>query len=78
MVSHHKMHQRIYVTNQLIFVVSGISIEKCSFWEACQFKAKSCAIDQVTLGDQPVDAIKLFATPGLFQCISLHFFWLES
>jgi len=29
-----------------------------------------CKIDQVTLGDQPVNAIDLFATPGLFQCLS--------
>jgi len=57
MASHHKRHQRIYVTNQLmdnLHVLSGILIEKCSYWVACQFNAKSGAIDQVTLGDQPV------------------------
>jgi len=57
MVSHHKRHQRICVTNQLIdnyYVLSGILIEKCSFEAACQFNAKAGAIDQVTLGDQPV------------------------
>jgi len=34
-----------------IYVLSGILIEKCSFQAACQFNAKSCAIDQVTLSD---------------------------
>jgi len=35
-------------------------------------------MDQVTLGDQPVDAINLLATPGhgLFQCSRISF-WLE-
>jgi len=35
MISHVKWHQRIYVTNQLIdnfYVLSGILIEKCSFF----------------------------------------------
>jgi len=36
----------------------------------CQFNAKSGAIDQAALGDQPVDAIDLLATPSLFQCLS--------
>jgi len=31
---------------------------------------KSGAINQVTLGDQPVDAINLLTTTGLFQCLS--------
>jgi len=37
-----------------LHVLSGILVEKCSYWVACQFNAKSGAIDQVTLGDQPV------------------------
>ena len=74
MVSHTKMHQRICVTNPLmenlyVGLLSGILIEKCSFYAACQFNAKSGAIDQVTLGDRLVDAINLFATPVLFQCL---------
>jgi len=47
------------VTNQLVdsfYVLSGTLIEKCSFLAACQFHAKLGAIDQVTLGNQPVDA----------------------
>jgi len=73
-VSHHKRHQRIYVTNQLMdnfYVFSDILIEKCSFYAACQFNAKLGAIDQVTLDDQPVGqtwSISMF---------KLHFFWLE-
>jgi len=73
MVSHWKMHQRMYVTNQRMdnfYVLSGILIEKCSFLVSCQFNAKSGVIDQATLGDQPVDAIDVLATPGLFQCLS--------
>jgi len=31
-------------------------------------------INQVTLGDQLVDAIDLLATPGLFQCLKATFF----
>jgi len=33
-VSHPKMHEKIYMTNQLVdtfYVLSGILIEKCSF-----------------------------------------------
>jgi len=41
---------------------------------ACQFNAKSGAINQMTLGYQPVDAINLLATPGLFQCLSCNTF----
>jgi len=53
-------------------------IEKCSFQAACQFNVKSGAIDQLTLGDQPVEAINLLATPGLFQFFLAAFpFWLE-
>jgi len=72
MVSHHKRHQRIYVTNQLMdnfYVLFGILIEKCSFQAAGRFNAKSGAIDQVTLGNQSVDAINLLATLGLFECL---------
>jgi len=35
-----------------------------------QCKVRCNRINQVTLGDQPVDAIILLATPGLFQCSS--------
>jgi len=52
-------------------------IEKCSFYAACQFNAKSSAINHVTLVDQPVDVINRLATPGLFQCLSCNSFWLE-
>jgi len=65
------------VTNQLMdnfYVLSAILIEKCSFWVSCQSSVKSGAIDQVTLGDQSVDAIDLLATPGLLQHLKLHFF----
>jgi len=78
--SHEAPKDISYVTNQLkdnFYVLSGILIEKCSFQAACQFNAKSGAIDQVTLGDQPVDTINLLATPGLFQCLSCISFWLE-
>jgi len=34
-------------------------------------------MDQVTLGDQPVDAINQLATPGLVQCLSCISFRLE-
>jgi len=33
-----------------------------------QRKIRCNRIKQVTLGDQPVDAINLLATPDLFQC----------
>jgi len=55
------------------YVLSGILIKKCCFWVSCQSNAKSGTIDQVTLGDQSVNAIDLLATPGLFQGIKLHF-----
>jgi len=43
-----------------------------------QCKIKCNRINQVTLGDQPVDAINLLATSGgLFQCLSCISFWLE-
>jgi len=35
-----------------------------------QCKIKCNRINQVTLGNQLVDAINLLATPGLFQCLS--------
>jgi len=62
------------IDNFYVGLLSGIFIEKCSFQAACQFNAKSGAIHQVTLGDQPVHEINLLATHGLFQffsCISL-------
>jgi len=65
------------VTNQPVdtfYVLSGILIEKCSFSVSCQSNAKPGAIDQVTLGDQSVDAIDLLATPGLFQRLKQQFF----
>jgi len=68
------------MTRQFIenfYVLSEILIEKCSFQAACQFNAKSGAIDQVTLGNQPVDAVNLLATPGLFLCLICISFWLE-
>ena len=68
MVSHRKRHQRIYMTNQLMdnfYVLSGILIEKCAFWVSCQFNAKSGAVDQLTLGDQPVDRDRLVGQPWL-------------
>jgi len=34
--------------------IKGILIEKCSFQVFCQFNAKSGAIDQLRLGNQPV------------------------
>jgi len=40
---------------------------------SCQSNSKSGAIDQVTLGDQLIDAIDLLAAPGLFQRLKLHF-----
>jgi len=66
----------MYVTNQLMdnfYIFSGILIEKCSFKVFGQFNAKSGAINQVTLGDRPVDAMNLLATPGPFQCLSYIF-----
>jgi len=59
------------------YVLSEILIEKCSFWVSCQSNAKSGATDQVTLGDQSVNAIDLMATPGLFQRLKLHVFLSE-
>jgi len=56
------------------YVLSGILIEKCSFMVYCECNTKSGAIDQVTLGNQWVDAIHLLATLGLFQRLKLHFF----
>jgi len=56
-----------------IYVLSGILIEKCSFWVSCQSNAKSGAIDQVTLDDQSVDGIDPLANPGLFQSLKLYF-----
>jgi len=41
-------------------MLSGILIETCSFQVSCQFNAKSGAIDQLRLGNRPVD---LLATP---------------
>ena len=64
MVSHHKRHQRIYVTNQLMdnfYVLSGILIVKCSFQVSCQFNAKPGAIEQLTLTDQPVNVVDCWA-----------------
>ena len=66
MVSHPKRHQRIYVTNQLmdnLYVLPGILIEKCYFQVFCQFNAKSSAIDQLALGDRPVDRDRLVGHP---------------
>jgi len=37
-----------------------------------QCKIRCNRINRVTLGDQPVDAINLLATSGLFQCLKLH------
>jgi len=54
------------MTNQLMdnfYVLSGILIEKCAFWVSCQFNAKSGAVDQLTLGDQPVDRDRLAGHP---------------
>jgi len=50
-------------------------IENCSFEAACQFNAESGAIDQVTLGDQPVDAINLqpVGHPWSISVSKLHF-----
>jgi len=69
-------HQRTYVTNQLMdnfYVLSGILIEKCFFKLSCQFNAESDAINQVTLGDQPVDAIDMFATLVYFSVSYISF-----
>jgi len=66
MVSHRKMHQRIYVTNQLMdnfYVHSVVLIEKCSFQVSCQFNAKSGSIDQPTFGDRLVDRNRLVDHP---------------
>jgi len=44
MVIHHKRHKIIYMTNQLIvnfYELSGIFIEKCSFYAACQFSMQN-------------------------------------
>jgi len=62
--------------NQLMdnfYVLSGILIEKCSFWLSSQLNTKSGATDQETFGDRLVDAIDLLATPGLFQCLIRSF-----
>jgi len=40
-------------------------IEKCSFYVTCQFNAKLGAIDQLRLGNRPVDAINLLASPKI-------------
>jgi len=37
------------------YVLSGISIEKWSFYLSCQFNAKSGVIEQLTLSNRPVD-----------------------
>jgi len=49
------------------YVLSDILVEKCSCWVSCPFHAKSNAIEQVTLGDQPDNAIDLFATLVYFS-----------
>jgi len=54
------------MTNQLIdnfYALSLILIKKCSFQVSCQFNAKSGAIDQLTLGDRPVDCDRLVGHP---------------
>jgi len=38
-------------------------IEKCSFLVSCQFNTKSGAIDQLTIGDRPVDRDRLVGHP---------------
>jgi len=48
-------------------------IENFSVQVSSESNAKSGAIDQVTLGDQSVDAIDLLATPGLFQRLKVTF-----
>jgi len=50
-------------TDGNFYVLSGILIEKCSFQVSCQFIAKSGAIDQLTLGDRPVDRDRLVGHP---------------
>jgi len=55
------------------FVLSWRLIENFSVQVSSESNAKSGAIDQVTLGDQSVDAIDLLATPGLFQRLKVTF-----
>jgi len=43
------------------YVLSGILIVKCSFQVPCQFNAKSGAIEQLTLSDQPANVIDCWA-----------------
>ena len=45
------------------YVLCRILIEKCSFLVSCQFNAKSGAIDQLTIGDRPVDRDRLVGYP---------------
>jgi len=46
-----------------LYVLPGILIEKCYFQVFCQFNAKSSAIDQLALGDRPVDRDRLVGHP---------------
>jgi len=66
MVSYPKRHQKIYVTNQVIdnlYVLSGILNEKRFFSVILSITAKSRAIDQLTLGNRPVDRDGLVGQP---------------
>jgi len=63
------------MTNQLMdnfFALSGILIEKCSFYVSCQFNAKSGAIDQLGLGNRPFDRDRLGGHPCII-CLKQNF-----
>ena len=54
--------RKIFVTNQFMghfYILSGILVDKRSLKVSCQFNAKSGVIDQLTLGDRPVDRDRL-------------------
>ena len=45
------------------YMLSEVLIEKCSFYVSCQFNAKSGAIEQLRLGDRPVDCDRRVGHP---------------
>jgi len=52
-------------------MLSEVLIEKCSFYVSCQFNAKSGAIEQLRLGDRPVDRDRRVGHPwfSIYQVI---------
>jgi len=57
----------------LCSLLSGISIEKCSFYLSCQFNAKSGAIEQLTLGERPVDRDRRVGHPRCTAISTIKF-----